>query len=57
MARGEEILDGRVGREEKRKEALSLFDFHLSTFPQETPDTQASFGSDFVYAKFLRPML
>ena len=42
---------------EKRKEALSLFGFHLSTFPQGTPNTQASFGSDFVYAKFVRPML
>jgi len=35
------------GEGEKRKEgfspsAVSLFRFHLSPFPQETPDTQAA---------------
>ena len=35
-ARGEEILDGGGS-------ALSLFRFHLSPFPPETPDTQAMF--------------
>ena len=40
---------GKGGRGKKRKEghfspsALSLFRFHLSFFPPETPDTQADF--------------
>ena len=39
--------EGGGGRGKKRKEgfspsALSLFRFHLSPFPPETPDTQAS---------------
>ena len=43
MTRGEEILDcgGGRGEGEKRNEAVSLFSFHLSPFPPETPDTQA----------------
>ena len=41
-ARGEEILDGGGGgKGGGGRRALSLFRFHLSHFPPETPNTQA----------------
>ena len=52
----EEILDGGAGggrgeggRRGFAPSALSLFHFHLSPFPPETPDTQAIFSNSRCY--------
>ena len=36
---------------EEKTSALSLFRFHLSPFPQETPDTQATVLTGFDYSQ------
>ena len=40
--------EGEGGRRESSS-VLSLFRFHLSTFPPETPDTQAKEGDNLYY--------